>query len=162
MTLLHLEQALLDGKIVSDVAVLVENGVIVSATPGLARKRGAVRIKGLTLPGMPNLHSHAFQRGMAGLGERRGASDDSFWTWREVMYRFLDRLNPDDVAALAAQAYAEMLEAGFTGDCEFHYLHHDIDGRPYGDLAAMAGAIAQAAGETVIGLTLLPVFYRHG
>ena len=162
MTLLHLEQALLDGKIVSDVVVRVENGVIVSATPGMARKRGAVRIKGLTLPGMPNLHSHAFQRGMAGLGERRGASDDSFWTWREVMYRFLDRLNPDDVAALAAQAYAEMLEAGFTGVCEFHYLHHDIDGSPYGDLAAMAGAIAQAAGETGIGLTLLPVFYRHG
>ena len=82
MTLLHLEQALLDGTIVSDVALRVENGVIVSATPGMARKRGAVRIKGLTLPGMPNLHSHAFQRGMAGLGERRGASDDSFWTWR--------------------------------------------------------------------------------
>jgi formiminoglutamate deiminase len=162
MTLLHLEQALLDGRIVSDVAVLVEGGVVVSATPGVARKRGAVRVKGLTLPGMPNLHSHAFQRGMAGLGERRGASDDSFWTWREVMYRFLDRLNPDDVAALAAQAYAEMLEGGFTGVCEFHYLHHDIDGRPYGDLAAMAGAIAQAAHETGIGLTLLPVFYRHG
>ncbi|MCU0884800.1 MAG: formimidoylglutamate deiminase [Beijerinckiaceae bacterium] len=162
MTLLHLEQALLDGRIVSDVAVLVEGGVVVSATPGVARKRGAVRVKGLTLPGMPNLHSHAFQRGMAGLGERRGASDDSFWTWREVMYRFLDRLNPDDLAALAAQAYAEMLEGGFTGVCEFHYLHHDIDGRPYGDLAAMAGAIAQAAHETGIGLTLLPVFYRHG
>jgi formiminoglutamate deiminase len=78
------------------------------------------------------------------------------------MYRFLDRLTPDDVAAIAAQAYAEMLEAGFTSVCEFHYLHHDVDGRPYAEVAAMAGAIAAAAQETGIGLTLLPVLYRFG
>jgi formimidoylglutamate deiminase len=162
MPTLHLEKALIGDDIASDVAVAIEGGRIASVTPGVARKRGWSRIKGLTLPGLPNLHSHAFQRGMAGLGEMRGASDDSFWTWREVMYRFLDRLNPNDVAAIAAQAYVEMLETGFTAVCEFHYLHHDVDGRPYGELGAMAGAIAQAASETGIGLTLLPVLYRFG
>ncbi len=162
MTILHLEQALVGGVIRQDVTVAIDAGVIASVTPDAPRKRGSARIKGLTLPGMPNLHSHAFQRGMAGLSETRGATDDSFWTWREVMYRFLDKLTPDDVAAIAAQAYAEMLETGFTGVCEFHYLHHDVDGRPYADIAAMAGAIAQAAGETGIGLTLLPVLYRFG
>jgi cytosine/adenosine deaminase-related metal-dependent hydrolase len=103
---------------------------------------------------MPNLHSHAFQRGMAGLvGAARGASEDSFWTWREVMYRFLDRLDPDDVQAIAAQAFVEMLEGGFTALAEFHYLHHDKDGRAYADIAEMAGAIAAAAEETGLGLT---------
>jgi formimidoylglutamate deiminase len=162
MPTLHLEQALLGGQIAHNVSVTIRSGRFGTVQPGVAPARGATRISGLTLPGMPNLHSHAFQRGMAGLGEVRGASDDSFWTWREVMYRFLDRLTPDDVAAIAAQAYIEMLEGGFTSVCEFHYLHHDIDGRPYADQAAMAAAIAQAAGETDIGLTLLPVLYRFG
>ena len=115
-----------------------------------------------TLPGMVNLHSHAFQRGMAGLGERAGTGEDSFWTWREVMYRFLDHLTPDDVEAIATMAYVEMLEAGYTRVCEFHYLHHDIDGRPYANLAEMAERIAAAASTTGIGLTLLPVLYSHG
>ncbi len=162
MPTLHLEQALIKGQIAHHVSVSVRSGRFATVMADSQPSRGATRISGLTLPGMPNLHSHAFQRGMAGLGEMRGASDDSFWTWREVMYRFLDRLTPDDVAAIAAQAYIEMLESGFTSVCEFHYLHHDIDGRPYADLAAMAAAIAQAAGETDIGLTLLPVLYRFG
>ncbi len=132
-------------------------GIEVGAQPRPGDERGAV-----ALPGLPNLHSHAFQRGMAGLAEARGPSDDSFWTWREVMYRFLDRLTPDDVEAIAALAYAEMLEAGFTRVGEFHYLHHDADGRAYADPAEMAGRIAAAAGTTGIGLTLLPVFYAHG
>ncbi|CAN5397783.1 formimidoylglutamate deiminase [soil metagenome] len=113
------------------------------------------------LPGLSNLHSHAFQRGMAGLAEVRGASRDRFWTWRETMYRFVDRLSPDEVAAIAAMAFAEMLEGGFTRVAEFHYLHHDIDGRPYANVAEMAEAVASAATETGIGLTLLPVFYAH-
>jgi formimidoylglutamate deiminase len=113
------------------------------------------------LPGMINLHSHAFQRGMAGLTERAGMGEDSFWTWREVMYRFIDRLTPDDVEAIAAMAYVEMLEAGYTRVCEFHYLHHDLDGRPYANLAEMAERIAAAAATTGIGLTLLPVLYSH-
>ena len=98
---------------------------------------------------------------MAGLAERAGEGDDSFWTWREVMYRFVDRLDPDGMRAIAALAYAEMLESGFTRVGEFHYLHHAPDGRPYGDVAAMAQVIAAAADEKGIGLTLLPVFYAH-
>ncbi len=113
------------------------------------------------VPGLPNLHSHAFQRGMAGLTERRGATEDSFWTWREAMYHFVDRMTPDDVEAIAAQAYAEMLESGFTRVGEFHYLHHDVDGADYGNIAEMAERIASATAETGIGLTLLPVFYAH-
>jgi len=159
---LHLEEALLPGGLASAVNLRVEDGVIAAVSQGGAAPAGATRLAGLTLPGLPNLHSHTFQRGMAGLSERRGASEDSFWTWREVMYRFLDRLGPEDVQAIAAQAMVEMLEGGFTALAEFHYLHHDKDGRPYAEIATMAGAIAAAAEETGIGLTLLPVLYRYG
>jgi formiminoglutamate deiminase len=159
---LHLAQALLPEGFTDDVTLTVTDGVIARVEAGTVAPAGAERLPGLALPGMPNLHSHAFQRGMAGLSERRGASEDSFWTWREVMYRFLDRLDPDDVQAIAAQAFVEMLEGGFTALAEFHYLHHAKDGRPYGDVAAMASAIAAAAAETGLGLTLLPVLYRFG
>ena len=116
----------------------------------------------ITLPGLANVHSHAFQRGMAGLAEHKGGnSDDNFWSWREVMYRFLDRLTPDDMEAIAAMAYAEMLETGYTHVGEFHYLHNDADGQAYADPAEMAARIAAAARATGIGLTLLPVFYAH-
>ena len=114
------------------------------------------------MPGIANVHSHAFQRAMAGLVERRGPEDDSFWTWREVMYRFLARMTPDDVEAIAAWAYVEMLEAGFTAVGEFHYLHNAPDGTRYADPAEMAGRIVAAAEATGIGLTLLPCFYAHG
>ncbi|WP_342360884.1 formimidoylglutamate deiminase [Terrarubrum flagellatum] len=162
MEILHLAQALMAEGIVENVRVTVADGVIMAAEPRAERRPDAMPVSGLTVPGMPNLHSHAFQRGMAGLSEKRGQQEDSFWTWREVMYGFLDRLTPDDVRAIAAQAYVEMVEHGFTSVAEFHYLHHDIDGRPYGDVAAMASAIAEAARESNIGLTLLPVFYRFG
>jgi formiminoglutamate deiminase len=99
---------------------------------------------------------------MAGLAETRGAGEDSFWTWRTAMYRFALTMSPDDVAAVAAQAYAEMLESGFTTVAEFHYLHHAPDGTPYANPAEMAERIAEAADQTGIGLTLLPVFYQHG
>jgi formiminoglutamate deiminase len=113
------------------------------------------------VPGLVNLHSHAFQRAMAGLTERRGGESDSFWTWREQMYRFVERLTPDDLEAIAAQAYMEMLEAGFTWVAEFHYLHHQPDGRPYDNIAEMSERIVAAATDVGIGLTLLPVFYRQ-
>lgn len=113
------------------------------------------------LPGMPNLHSHAFQRGMAGLAERRGPSNDSFWTWREIMYRFVNRMTPDDVKAIAALAYVEMLEGGFTRVGEFHYLHHDREGRHFADIAEMSAAVIGAAADSGIGMTLLPVLYSH-
>jgi formimidoylglutamate deiminase len=115
----------------------------------------------IALPGLGNLHSHAFQRGMAGLAETRGPASDSFWTWREIMYRFVERLEPEDCEAIAAMAFAEMLEAGFTRVGEFHYLHRDPAGNAYADPAEMAARIAQAAGTTGIALTLLPVFYAH-
>ena len=159
---LHLAEALLPEGFARDVKLSVAAGVIMSVETGASPVEGAKRFAGIALPGMPNLHSHAFQRGMAGLSEQRGAPEDSFWTWREVMYRFLDRLNPDDVQAIAAQAFVEMLEGGFTALAEFHYLHHDKDGRPYANIAAMAQAIASAAQETGLGLTLLPVLYRFG
>ena len=163
MTLtLHLQQALLPDGFAENVRLTLSEGTITAVEPGVAAQAGDTRLSGLALPGMPNLHSHAFQRGMAGLSERRGAAEDSFWTWREVMYRFLDRLDPDDVQALAAQAFVEMLEGGFTALAEFHYLHHDRDGRPYADIATMGAAIAAAAEETGLGLTLLPVLYRFG
>ncbi len=123
---------------------------------------GATRLAGPVLPGMPNLHSHAFQRAMAGLAERPGPRDDSFWTWREVMYGFLGRLDPAQIEAIAAQLYVEMLEAGYTAVGEFHYLHHDPQGRPYDDLAETSRRVLAAAGRTGIGITQLPVLYRHG
>jgi formimidoylglutamate deiminase len=117
---------------------------------------------GLALPGMPNLHSHAFQRAMAGLAERQTHADDSFWTWRELMYAFASRIGPDDLRAIAAQVYVEMLKAGYTQVCEFHYLHHQPGGAPYADPAAMSLAVVEAAQEAGIGLTLLPTLYMTG
>ncbi|MBS0194692.1 MAG: formimidoylglutamate deiminase [Proteobacteria bacterium] len=114
------------------------------------------------LPGIANLHSHAFQRAMAGLAEHRASDTDSFWSWRETMYAFAARITPDDLQAIAAQLYVEMLRAGYTQVCEFHYLHHAADGRPYADPATMSRAIIAAARETGIGLTLLPVLYMRG
>ncbi|GAB3360287.1 formimidoylglutamate deiminase [Lysobacter tyrosinilyticus] len=114
------------------------------------------------VPGIANLHSHAFQRAMAGMAERQTNPSDSFWTWRETMYRFAARFDPESLYAVAAQLYAEMLEAGYTTVCEFHYLHHAPDGRPYADPAAMSRALIAAARDTGIRLTLLPVLYMTG
>ena len=155
------QTALLSAGWSDDVRIEHQDGRITGIETGVPPRPGDERAR-IALPGLPNLHSHAFQRGMAGLAETRGPSGDSFWTWREVMYRFLDRLTPDDVEAIAALAYAEMLESGFTRVGEFHYLHHDIDGRAYAELGEMAGRVAAAAAETGIALTLLPVFYAQG
>jgi formiminoglutamate deiminase len=152
--------ALLPDGWAKDVRIEIGGGRIVSVAAGAAAEAGDERCA-ILVPGMPNLHSHAFQRGMAGLAETRGPGADSFWSWREVMYRFALSMTPDQVEAVASQLYAEMLEAGFTRVGEFHYLHHDVDGRPYADIAEMAARIAAAASETGIGLTLLPVFYAH-
>lgn len=158
---LHLETALMPDGWRRDVVIGIEHGVIASVEkPG---DKAAERVSGIVLPGLPNLHSHAFQRAMAGLTERRRSSDiDSFWTWREAMYHFVDRLDPDDLEAIAAFAYLEMLEVGFTQVAEFHYLHHQPDGRPYDAVNEMAQRIVAAANTVGIGLTLLPVLYRQG
>jgi formimidoylglutamate deiminase len=158
---LFFDHALLPSGWARDVRISVADGSIAAVAAGASRA-AADRIAGIAIPGVPNLHCHAFQRGMAGLAERRGPAADSFWTWREVMYRFLQRLSPDDVEAVAAFAYMEMLEAGFTTVGEFHYLHHDVDGRPYADLGEMAQRIAAASAQARIGLTLLPSFYAYG
>ncbi|GGK01327.1 formimidoylglutamate deiminase [Luteimonas terricola] len=117
---------------------------------------------GWQLPGIANLHSHAFQRAMAGLAERQTHPEDSFWTWRDTMYRMAARFDPDSLHAVASQLYVEMLEAGYTTVCEFHYLHHAPDGRSYADPTAMSQALIAAARDAGIRLTLLPVLYMAG
>ena len=161
MTRLHFASALLPSGWANDVQVVITAGAIAAVTPGVMPAAGDER-HAIALPGLASLHSHAFQRGMAGLAELRGDSTDTFWTWRETMYRFALAMTPDDVAAVATLLYVEMLEQGFTRVGEFHYLHHDRDGSPYADPAEMAARIAQAAEAAGIALTLLPSFYAHG
>ncbi|MGV2100085.1 formimidoylglutamate deiminase [Rhizobium sp. 21-4511-3d] len=160
MTTLHAKNALLQNGWQSDVRLTLEGGRIAKIETGVAADAADERHAAL-IPAMPNLHSHAFQRAMAGLAEVRGPADDSFWSWRTVMYKFALSMTPEHVEAVAAQLYMEMLEAGFSRVGEFHYLHHDKDGSPYGDIAELAGRIGAASTETGVGLTLLPVFYAH-
>jgi formiminoglutamate deiminase len=160
MQSIHAAKALLPQGWCRDVRLGFDAGHIASVETGAPAAPGDER-HAIALPGMPNLHSHAFQRGMAGLAEVRGPSADSFWSWREAMYRFALAMTPAQVEAIACQLYVEMLEAGFTRVGEFHYLHHDVNGRPYADLAEMASRIGAAAQASGIGLTLLPVFYAH-
>ena len=126
-----------------------------------AQAHGAESIKGPLLPGMPNLHSHAFQRAMAGLAEVAGNPNDSFWTWRDLMYRLVGKISPEQLGVIARQLYIEMLKAGYTSVAEFHYVHHDSTGLPYANPTELALRISEAARSTGIGLTLLPVLYSH-
>jgi formimidoylglutamate deiminase len=160
MIAVHAKDALTPQGWRSDVRLIAEAGNIRAVETDVPPQPGDERC-GLLIPGMPNLHSHAFQRGMAGLAETRGPVADNFWTWREAMYRFALTMTPDDVEAVAAMVYAEMLEAGFTRVGEFHYLHHDRDGKPYDAIGEMAARIASAASLSGIRLTLLPCFYAH-
>jgi formimidoylglutamate deiminase len=162
MTALWAETALLPDGFAAGVRLEVDaRGELAAVRPG-ASATGAEWLAGVVLPGMPNVHSHAFQRAMAGLAERQGPDEASFWTWRAVMYRFLERIGPDELAAIAAQLYVEMLEAGYTAVGEFHYLHHRPDGGAYDDPAELSQAILRAQRETGIGLTHLPVLYTAG
>jgi formimidoylglutamate deiminase len=158
--MIHAKQALLTTGWAKDVRLSITDGVIAALEVGAAPQEGDER-HDILLPTVSNLHSHAFQRGMAGLAELRGPANDSFWSWRTVMYRFALTMMPEQMQAIAAQLYVEMLESGFGRVGEFHYLHHDRDGSAYANRAEMAERIAQAAHETGIGLTLLPVFYAH-
>lgn len=159
--ILYAATALLPDGWAKDVRLRVENGRIAEVTAGVTAGV-AGHGHGVLLPAPVNLHSHSFQRAMAGLTEARTAGQDSFWTWRALMYRFLERLGPEDVQAIAAQAMVEMAEAGFAAVCEFHYLHHPVGGGTYADPAEMSGRIAAAAQATGLGLTLLPVIYEQG
>jgi formimidoylglutamate deiminase len=137
-----------------------DDGDLLQAAPD-AQAPAGVPQAAYVVPGMVNLHSHAFQRAMGGLTERAGNGPDSFWTWRDLMYRFANRITPEQVEAIAAQLHVECLRHGYTSICEFHYLHRDTDGAPYARPAEMALRIAQAAQSSGIGLTLLPVLYAH-
>lgn len=160
MTVLHVENLLTADGWVKSARLFLAGQRIAKIQVGASAEPDDER-HAVVVPALSNLHSHAFQRGMAGLAEVRGASTDNFWSWRELMYRFASRMSPEQLEAIAAQAYVEMLEAGFCRVGEFHYLHHDIDGRRFADPGEMAARIVNAAGMTGIHLTLLPVFYAH-
>lgn len=154
-------QALLPSGWARDVLLAWDTeGVLTIVQPDARPPAHVDRAAGPVLPGMPNLHSHAFQRGFAGLTEYRSAADDSFWSWRDLMYRFALRLSPDTLEAIATQLYVEMLRAGYTSVCEFQYVHHDPAGKPYADPAEMSLRLLRAAERTGIGITLLPVLYQ--
>lgn len=137
-----------------------ENGAFTRVTANESCPLGVASAKGPIVPAMPNLHSHAFQRAMAGLAEMRGGSNDSFWSWRQVMYSFANAVTPQQLEDIATWLYIEMMEAGYTSVCEFHYVHHDPSGKPYADDTEMCQALIAAAGTAGIGLTLLPVLYQ--
>lgn len=162
MQIVWTEQALLADGWGRDVTLGIDGDIIASIATDTLPPQGAHHV-GALLPAPANLHSHAFQRAMAGLTERRGPDPrDSFWTWRQLMFRFLDQLTPDDVQAIAVFVQMEMLEAGYAAVGEFHYLHHAPGGVPYARLGEMSERIAAAASQSGIGLTLLPVLYEYG
>ena len=159
--MIHARQARLAEGWANDVRLSVRDGTVESVQTGVSARAGDVRVDTL-LPALGNLHSHSFQRAMAGMSEYRTSGRDSFWTWRALMYRFIERLTPDQIEAIAALTFMEMQEAGFAAVGEFHYLHHRPGGAPYADPAELSLRIFAAASETGIGLTHLPVLYSYG
>lgn len=161
MSAFFAERALLPDGWASDVRLEVSPEGILTRIQINADRQGAEVVSGPMLPGMPNLHSHAFQRAMAGLAEVAGNPNDSFWTWRDLMYRLVGRITPQQLGVIARQLYIEMLKGGYTSVAEFHYVHQDVTGKLYADPAELALQISQAASSAGIGLTLLPVLYSH-
>jgi len=164
MTPLFAEQALLPDGWARNVRIVVDDaGVIASVTPHSAPQPSDLNLQSrLLLPALCNVHSHAFQRAMSGMTEYRSAKHDDFWTWRTLMYRFLDVLTPDHIEAIAALVYVEMLEAGYAAVGEFHYVHHQPGGRAYDNIAELSERIFAASQLSGIGLTHLPVLYSYG
>ncbi len=161
-TRIFAETALLPAGWANNVLFEIDaDGDLSAVTPDSAAG-GASVVRGPVLPGMPNLHSHAFQRAMAGMAERAANPEDSFWTWREVMYGFVGKISPEQLHAIAAQLYVEMLKAGYTAVGEFHYLHHQPDGTPYANPAETSEQVIAAAELAGIGITHLPVLYGFG
>lgn len=158
---IHANTALLGSDWVSNLRVTVDDGIITRLETGAQPSPDDTCIDVL-LPALSNLHSHAFQRAMAGMTETRAAGRESFWTWRTLMYRFLDRLTPDHIEAIAALVFMEMQEAGYAAVGEFHYVHHQPGGAPYARLSELSQRIFAAAHQTGIGLTHLPVLYTYG
>ncbi|CNH45734.1 formimidoylglutamate deiminase [Yersinia mollaretii] len=144
-----------------DVQITVDEQGIIQRICSGSSDEGCQILSGPIVPGMPNLHSHAFQRMMSGLAEIAGNPQDSFWTWRDLMYRLVQQLTPEHIGVIARQLYIEMLKGGYTQVAEFHYLHHDNDGNPYRDPGEMSSQLSQAAQDAGIGMTLLPVLYSY-
>jgi formimidoylglutamate deiminase len=161
MSVFFAERALLPAGWANNVRFEVRADGVLADIQVDALRDGAELINGPVLPGMPNLHSHAFQRAMAGLAEVAGNPNDSFWTWRDLMYRLVGQISPQQLGVIARQLYIEMLKGGFTSVAEFHYVHQDTAGKPYADPAELALQISNAASSVGIGLTLLPVLYSH-
>lgn len=161
MTKIRADKALATDGWKSDIDVHIAQDGRVEA---IAEQQGASEQKAeLLLPSPTNLHSHSFQRAMSGLTEARGPdASDSFWTWRRLMYRFLQQLTPEQVEIIAALVFMEMAEAGYSAVAEFHYLHHARNGRQYENIAELAERVASAASDVGLGLTLLPVHYEFG
>lgn len=162
MKRIYAPEAMLPEGWARDVIIEIDDAGTITTVRARQSSRDADPAGGPIIPGMANLHSHAFQRSMAGLAERLGSTDDSFWSWREVMYAFLDRLTPDQVYAIAAQLYCELLKLGYTAVAEFHYLHNAPGGKPYSNRAEMALRHLSAARDTGIAITLLPSLYVFG
>ncbi|KQT69888.1 MULTISPECIES: formimidoylglutamate deiminase [unclassified Aureimonas] len=158
---LFARQALLPDGWASDVAIRLDEAGRIASIETDASPEGCETLAGPVVPALANLHSHAFQRAMAGLAETAGSGEDSFWTWRAEMYRTVGTVSPEDVEAIAAKLYVEMLKGGFSRVAEFHYLHHGPGGTPYADPAETSLRILAAARTAGIGLTHLPVFYAH-
>jgi formimidoylglutamate deiminase len=154
---LFAERILLSSGWQQQQTLTIENGVITAIENGYID--GAEKV-GVVIPGMVNCHSHAFQRAFAGFSEQGSEGQDSFWTWRSIMYKFIDQLTSENAQTIATQLYIEMLKMGYTRVAEFHYLHHEINGDNHAELAEMAKAIFNASQQSGIGLTLLPVLYR--
>lgn len=161
MSVFFAERALLPAGWANNVRFEVGADGLLTHVQTDAERHGAELINGPVVPGMPNLHSHAFQRAMAGLAEVAGNPNDSFWTWRDLMYRLVGQISPEQLGVIARQLYIEMLKGGFTSVAEFHYVHQDTTGQPYANPAELALQVSQAAASVGIGMTLLPVLYTH-
>ncbi|UJW75761.1 formimidoylglutamate deiminase [Rhizobium sp. SL42] len=159
---LFCKQILLPQGWVSDVVVSIgDDGSVVAIEAASDAVSDLESVSGPVVPALQNLHSHAFQRAMAGLAELAGSTDDSFWTWRDAMYRLVGRMSPDDIEIVATKLYSELLKGGFGRIVEFHYFHHAAGGRRYANVAETSLRILRAAQASGIGLTHLPVFYAH-
>ncbi|MFK7888160.1 MAG: formimidoylglutamate deiminase [Gammaproteobacteria bacterium] len=156
------ERALLGRGVAHNVRIEVDEHGFIGRCETMSQAQATDTRYAAALPGMPNVHSHAHQYALAGRAERSSDQRDSFWTWREVMYRFALRMTPEQLGAVAAQLYVELLKGGYTSVGEFHYLHHDPAGAPYSDRGLMSRRLMQAAAQAGLGFTLLPVFYRYG
>jgi formimidoylglutamate deiminase len=161
MSVFFAERALLPAGWANNVRFEINAEGYLTSVQANADRQGAELISGPVVPGMPNLHSHAFQRAMAGLAEVAGNPNDSFWTWRDLMYRLVGQISPEQLGVIARQLYIEMLKGGFTSVAEFHYVHQDTTGKSYTNPAELALQVSQAASSVGIGMTLLPVLYTH-